>query len=107
MESSAEVIPRFPVVKVPGPTGTGGDLEFPDDTYWFKPSAGTAVLFPHDMPHTALEVFSGTKYASRNLTIEFWWENFMENRCERGAKCIGKAWKSKQQAILLGSLVVW
>lgn len=44
----------------------GGDLEFPDDTYWFKPSAGTAVLFPHDMPHTALEVFSGTKYVARS-----------------------------------------
>ncbi len=85
-------------------TGTGGELEFPDDIYSFKPSAGTAVLFPHDMPHTALEVFSGTKYASRRnwkLTIEFWWEILWKISVKKLLN-VGKASK---QAILWGSLV--
>lgn len=44
----------------------GGELEFPNSSFQFKPSAGTAVLFPHDMPHAALEVLQGTKFVARS-----------------------------------------
>ncbi|CAK9050337.1 unnamed protein product [Durusdinium trenchii] len=43
----------------------GGWLEFTDAHRSWKPSAGSAVLFPHDMPHAATEVNVGTKYVAR------------------------------------------
>jgi len=44
----------------------GGELEFSNSSVCFKPSVGTAVLFPHDMPHSALAVRQGSKYIARS-----------------------------------------
>lgn len=51
------------------PRSAGGWLEFTDAHRSWKPSAGSAVLFPHDMPHAATEVNVGTKYASWILVL--------------------------------------
>jgi hypothetical protein len=40
----------------------GGEIEFPDINLTLKPSAGSALLFPTNLPHRALEVLSGDKY---------------------------------------------
>jgi len=45
----------------------GGELKFFGQAtpYVFKPRAGSAVLFPHDMLHEAAAVTAGTKYVAR------------------------------------------
>ncbi|CAE7250436.1 unnamed protein product [Symbiodinium sp. CCMP2592] len=43
----------------------GGELEFTDSGKRFRPTAGTAVLLPHDLPHAGLEVSKGIKYVAR------------------------------------------
>mmetsp|Transcript_45260 Transcript_45260/g.105617 ORF Transcript_45260/g.105617 Transcript_45260/m.105617 type:complete len:1013 (-) Transcript_45260:29-3067(-) len=44
----------------------GGGLDFTDTACCFRPSAGCAVLLPHDLPHSAGEVYAGTKYVARS-----------------------------------------
>ncbi|CAE7851337.1 unnamed protein product [Symbiodinium necroappetens] len=44
----------------------GGELEFTDSGKRFRPTAGTAVLLPHDLPHAGLEVSKGIKYVARS-----------------------------------------
>lgn len=43
----------------------GGHLELPEHNV-FRPRAGSAVLLPHDMLHTATEVLDGSKYVVRS-----------------------------------------
>lgn len=40
----------------------GGEIEFPDIDLTLKPSAGSVLIFPTTLPHTALEVLGGDKY---------------------------------------------
>ena len=44
----------------------GGELEFTDSGKRFRPTAGTAVLLPHDLSHAGLEVSKGIKYVARS-----------------------------------------
>ncbi|CAE7560783.1 unnamed protein product [Symbiodinium natans] len=44
----------------------GGELEFTESGKRFRPTAGTAVLLPHDLSHAGQEVLKGTKYVARS-----------------------------------------
>ncbi|NRR29111.1 2OG-Fe(II) oxygenase [Oxalobacteraceae bacterium] len=41
----------------------GGDTEF--KTEFIKPQEGTALVFPHKLPHQGTEIIAGTKYVLR------------------------------------------
>jgi len=41
----------------------GGETEF--KTEFIKPESGTALVFPHKLPHQGAEIISGTKYVLR------------------------------------------